>query len=169
MRLLLASVTCLLGTGAALAADAYDAVYVSDPAVCARAGESNLNTVLFDLQASAVSPRKAIWVAGEMECTLVDVRTTPSAMHWDPADTEILASARCYAPYQDYLDQLVITNTSQNINQSNGDSEEQPPAKVEIISMRADLGGEAVAKADGYAGIYTLCEALTPEAFGWAY
>lgn len=167
MKPILVMLIGLAGTGAALAADAYDAVYVSNPSVCDRAGEANMSTVLFDLQAAAVSPRQAIWVGGEMECTLADVRTVPSAMHWDPADTEILASARCYAPYEDYLDPVVITNVSQNINLSNGDSDAPMPAKVEIISMRADLGGEALAKADGYDGVYTLCEALKPEDFGW--
>jgi hypothetical protein len=167
MKTALATCMMLACVGSALAADVYDNVYVSNPAVCERAGEADMNVVLFELQAAAVSPRQAIWVGGEMTCSLVDVRTMPSAMHWDPKDTEIMASARCYAPYQDYLDQLVITNVSQNINLHYGDTEEPVPPTVEIISMRADLGGEAMAAADGYDGIYTLCERLTPEDFEW--
>jgi len=165
MKFSLATVIMLASIGSAMAADAYDALYVSDPAVCARAGEADMNLVLFELQAAAVSPRRAIFVGGEMSCDLVDVRTMPSAMHWDPADTEILASARCYAPYEDYLDHLVITNVSQNINLHYGDADQPIPPTVEIISMRADLGGEDLAAADGYDGIYTLCETLTAEDF----
>lgn len=167
MKNTVAAILMLAGTGSAMAADAYDAIYVSNPAVCERAGEADMGAVLFELQAAAVSPRQAIWVGGEMTCSLIDVRTMPSAMHWAPEDTEIMASARCYAPYEDFLDNLVITNVSQNINLAQGDSPEPGPATVEIISMRADLGGEDMAAQDGYDGLYTLCEGLTAEALGW--
>ena len=167
MRSFFSAAVILLGTTSAFAQDVYDTVYVSDPAVCDRAGESDLNSVLFQLQASAVSPRQAIWVRGEMTCKLVDVRTSPSAMGWEPEDTEVLATARCYGAYEDYMDQLVLTNVSQNINLHYGDTDKPIPPSLEIISMRADIGGTEVETSDGYAGIYTACPALNADAFEW--
>ena len=102
-----------------------------------------------------------------MICRIVDVRMSPSAMGWDDGDTEVLATARCYGPYEDYMDQVVLTNVSQNINLHYGDTGEPIPPSLEIISMRADLGGEEMAKSDGYDGIYTACPALTAKDFAW--
>ncbi|MDV3250630.1 hypothetical protein DevBK_04705 [Devosia sp. BK] len=167
MRTAIVAALVVCSIGGALADDAYDTIYVSDPAVCDQAGKGDIESVLFDLQASAVLPREAIWVRGEMICRLVDVRMSPSAMGWDDGDTEVLATARCYGPYEDYMDQVVLTNVSQNINLHYGDTGEPIPPSLEIISMRADLGGEEMAKSDGYDGIYTACPPLTAKDFAW--
>jgi len=152
----------------AMAQEVYDNIYVSDPAVCERAGEGDMNAVLFELSAAAVSPREAIWVGGEMTCTLADVSTNMSPMRWESEDGEVLATARCLGPYIDFRDELVLTTSSQGINLHYGDTGETPPLSLEIMSMRADLGGEELAETDGYDGIYTVCPALSAEDFAWA-
>jgi hypothetical protein len=167
MKLGFAAAAMLMSIGSASAAEVYDSVYVTDMAVCARAGEADIGKVLFDLQAAAVVPHKGIWVGGEMTCTLVDQTEHPSPIADTPADVEIYATARCNAADLDFRDQVIITSVSQAINQDNGDTEETPPAKVEVMSMRSDLGGESIREQDGYAGIYTLCEAIKPEALEW--
>jgi opacity protein-like surface antigen len=160
-----AAALMLVSMGSAMAADVYDAVYVSDAAVCERAGEADMGQVLFDLHAAAVAPRVGFWVGGEMNCTLYDPAEHPSPIADTPADVEIYATARCYAAEVDFRDSVIVTSVSQGINLDNGDTGETPPAKIEVMSMRADLGGETVRAQDGYAGIYTLCEALKAENF----
>jgi hypothetical protein len=163
----LAAALMLASVGSAMAAEVYDSVYVSDMAVCERAGEDDIGKVLFDLQAAAVVPHKGFWVGGEMTCTLEDQVEHPSPIADTEADVEIYATARCHAAEIDFRDDVIVTSVSQNINLDNGDTEETPPAKVEVMSMRADLGGESIREQDGYAGIYTLCEAINPEALEW--
>lgn len=165
MRLSFAAAAMLLSVGSAMAADALDAVYVSDPAVCDRAGEDDMGQVLFDLGATAVAPRIGFWVGGEMACQLMDATEHPSPIAETAADVEIYATARCYAAYLDFRDSVIVTAVSQGINASNGDTEEVPEPKIEVMSMRADIGGETIREQDGYAGIHTLCEALAAEDF----
>lgn len=167
MKFNLAAAIMLVSIGSATAADLYDAVYVSDPAVCAKAGDPDLRKVLFDLQATAVVPRIGFWVGGEMDCTLVDATEHPSPIADKPTDVEIYATARCYGADLDFRDSVVVTAVSQGINGSNGDTGQVPEDKVEVMSMRADLGGETVRELDGYAGIYTRCAALKAEDFAW--
>ncbi|MEO8685231.1 MAG: hypothetical protein ABI414_10375 [Devosia sp.] len=167
MKLSLAAAIMLVSVGSATAADLYDAVYVSDAAVCAKAGDPDMGKVLFDLQATAVAPRIGFWVGGEMTCTLVDQTEHPSPIADTPADVEIYASARCNAAEVDFRDSVIITAVSQGINLENGDTGETPPDKVEVMSMRADIGGETIREQDGYAGIFTRCEALKAEDFAW--
>ena len=167
MKLGLAAAIMLVSVGSATAADLYDAVYVSDAAVCAKAGDPDMGKVLFDLQATAVVPRVGFWVRGEMTCTLMDPTEHPSPIAETPADVEIYATARCNAAEVDFRDSVIVTAVSQGINLDNGDTGETPPAKVEVMSMRADIGGEAIREQDGYAGIYTVCDALKAEDFAW--
>ncbi|WP_375450875.1 hypothetical protein [uncultured Devosia sp.] len=159
MKLVLVTAICLVGVGSATAADVFDAIYVLDPAACERAGEADFANVLFELQASVVAPRTGIWVGGELACTLVDFREYPSPIAETSEDVELYASARCHGYDLDFLDTVVLTAVSQQINMANGDTGEVPEDKMQIISMRADIGGEAIT--DGYAGIYTRCDALT--------
>lgn len=166
MRFSLASVLILASVASAAAADAYDAIYVSDPAVCERAGERPIGNVLFDLHATAVAPRSTMWVGGEMECKLVDQRTHLSPIAADDSEVEIFATARCYAAYSDFIDQVVLTTVSQSINADNGDADVVPD-RLEVMSMRADMGGEAQQALDGYDGLYTRCDALKAEDFAW--
>ncbi|MDB5505781.1 MAG: hypothetical protein JWR75_419 [Devosia sp.] len=165
MKLLWPATLLLLGIGPALADDVYDAVYVSDPAVCERAGEADMNAVLYDLAATAIEPRRGFYVAGEMMCTLVDQTTHMSPIASTEDDLEIFATARCNAYDIDFRDQVIITPVSQHINASNGDTDAVIPDQMEVISMRADLGGEGQATTDGYAGIYTRCDAIAVGAF----
>lgn len=167
MRACLVAGLILAGVGSAMAADAYDTIYVSDEAVCERADEADMSAVLFELQASAVAPRSAIWVQGELVCDLVNETTHRSPIAETDADVEIFATARCHGAYADFSDQLVLTSVSQNINLANGDSAETPPARLEVMSMRADIGGDDRRQTDGYAGLYTQCDALMPESFAW--
>ena len=167
MKFGLSAAMLLMSVGSAMAADAYDAVYVSNPAVCERAGEADMTAVLFDLQATAVAPRSAMWVQGEMTCTLVNQTTHLSPIADTDADVEIFATGRCYGAYVDFADQLVLTTVSQNINLANGDTGEAQPERLEIMSMRADLGGDDRKTTDGYAGLYTKCDALKAEDFAW--
>lgn len=167
MKLNLAAAIMLLSVGSATAADLYDAVYVSDPAVCAKAGDPDMGKVLFDLHATAVAPRVGFWVGGEMTCTMVDASEHPSPIADKPTDVEIYATARCYAADLDFRDSVIVTAVSQGINGSNGDTGLVPEDKVEVMSMRADVGGETMREQDGYAGIYTRCADLKAEDFAW--
>jgi len=160
-----AATLMLVSVGSAMAADAYDAIYVSDMAVCERAGDADMGKVLFDLQATAVAPRIGFWVGGEMSCTLYDATEHPSPIADTPADVEIYATARCYSADLDFRDDVIVTSVSQGINGDNGDTGQTPPAKIEVMSMRADVGGETMREQDGYAGIYTVCAALKAENF----
>ena len=161
MRTIIAASLMLFSIGSATAQDVYDAVFVSDPAVCERAGEADMGKVLFDLQAKAVAPRSGIWVGGELACKLLDLRTHPSS--WDVE--EIYATARCTGPYIDFIDSVVVTSDSQNINRTVGDTGIEPPAMVEVMSLRQGANTDAAPDADGYAGVYTICDALTAEDF----
>jgi hypothetical protein len=167
MKLSLATAMMLLATGSAMAADAYDAIYVSDPAVCERAGEPDMNTVLYELKASAVAPRIGVWIEGEMNCAFYDLTMHPSPIAESPKDVDIFATARCTAYDIDFLDTVVVSANSAGINMDNGDTEETPEPKVQLISMRADIKGLTSDDWDYYAGIYTKCDALTVEDLQW--
>jgi hypothetical protein len=158
----LAVTMMLASVGTAIAADAYDAVYVSDPAVCERADEPDMSAVLFELQAAAVSPRVGIWL-GELDCKLVDQRLHQSNWGTD----EVYATARCDGPYLAFIDNVVVTSNSGNINLAWGDREGTPPDMVEIISMRHGDSTDAERDPEDYAGVYTKCEKLTAEDFAW--
>ena len=167
MKIVFVAAISLFSVASAMAEEVYDHIYVSDPAVCERAGEEDMSAVLFELSAAAVSPREGIWVGGEMTCTLADVSTNMSPIGWESEDGEVLATARCLGPYLDFRDELVLTTSSQGINLHYGDTGETPPLSLEIMSMRADIGGDEVAQTDGYDGIYTVCRALSAEDFAW--
>lgn len=167
MKISLAAALLLLATGTVLAADAYDSVYVSDPAVCKRAGEANMNNVLYELKANAVAPRVGIWIEGEMNCSFYDLTMHPSPIAESPEDVDIFATARCTAYDIDFLDMVVVSAHSLGINMSNGDTEETPEDKVQVISLRADTANRTKGDWDYYAGIYTKCDALTVEDLAW--
>ena len=155
-------VTCLMlaSAGSAMATDVYDAVYVSDPAVCERTNE-DMREVLFDLQAAAISPRVGIWM-GELGCKLHDVRM--NASNW--GTEEVYATARCDGPYLAFIDTVVVTSDSSNINLAWGDREGTPPAMVEVLSLKHGDSTDAQERdPQSYAGVYTLCEGLTAEDF----
>jgi hypothetical protein len=154
-----AAALMLLSVGTAMA-DQYDAVYVSDPAVCARAGEGSMGQALFDLHAAAVSPRVGIWM-GELACSMVDAHSNVSTTGTD----EIYAIARCEGPYLTFIDTVLVTSDSSNINLAWGDQEGTPPAMVEVISMKHGDSTDAERDPESYAGVYTKCDALTPENF----
>lgn len=155
----IAAALMLVSIGTAMA-DQYDAVYVSDPAVCERASEADMGQVLFDLNASAVAPRVGIWM-GELECKLVDLRM--NASNW--GTDEVYATARCDGPYLAYIDNVVVTSDSGNINLAWGDREGTPPAMVEVLSMRHGDSTDAERDPENYAGVYQACEALTAADF----
>jgi hypothetical protein len=162
MKTILATAMLLAGMGSALAADAYDALYVSDPAVCERAGEDDMGQVLFELQAAAVAPRLGIWLGGELTCKLVDVRLNPS--NWGAVE-EVYSTARCDGPYLAFIDSVVVTSDSGNINLAVGDTDILPPAMVEVLSMRHGDSTDAERDPASYAGVYTICETLTAADF----
>ncbi|MET3897237.1 hypothetical protein ABIB57_001174 [Devosia sp. UYZn731] len=156
----IAAALMLVSVGAAMA-DQYDAVYVSDPAVCERAGEADMGQVLFDLKAAAVSPRVGIWM-GELGCKLVDVHMNES--NWGGTQ-EVYAAARCDGPYLAFIDTVVVTSDSGNINLAWGDREGTPPAMVEVLSMKHGDSTDAERDPESYAGVYTQCDALKPADF----
>lgn len=162
MKLSLATVVLLLGAGSVAAADQYDAVYVSDPAVCERADGPNVRDLLFELQAAAVSPRVGIWM-GELECKLNDVRMNPSL--WGAVE-EVYATARCDGPYLAFIDTVAITSDSSNINLAWGDQAGTPPPMVEILSVKHGESTNAERDPLSYAGVYTLCEGISLEDIG---
>lgn len=168
MKLSMAAALALLATGSAMAADAYDAVYVSDPAVCERAGEPDMNLVLYELKAKAVAPRVGVWIDGEMNCTFHDLTMHPSPIAENAAHVDIFATARCTAYDIDFLDTVVVSAHSAGINMANGDTEQDPEDQVQLISLRADIKGLTTEDWDYYAGIYTKCAALTVEDLQWA-
>jgi hypothetical protein len=167
VRRFLAATLMLLATGTSMAADAYDAVYVSDPAVCDRADEPDMNTVLYELKATAVAPRVGVWIEGEMNCAFYDLTMHPSPIAESPADVDIFATARCTAYDVDFLDLVVVSANSMGINMANGDTGEVTEDKVQLISLRADTAKLAPDDWDYYAGIYTKCDALTVEDLAW--
>lgn len=167
MKISLVAALLLAGVGTAWAQDAYDAVYVSDPAVCERAGEPDMNTVLFELQARAIAPREGIWITGEMTCSFHDFTTHPSPIAMGPEDVDLFATARCTAYDIDFLDMVVVSAMSMGINMDNGDTEQKPRPKVQVISLRADSKSLTPEDYDYYAGIYTKCDALTAEDLRW--
>lgn len=167
MKVSLAAALMLLATGTSMAADAYDAIYVSNPAVCERADEPDMNLVLYELQASAVAPRVGIWIDGEMNCSFYDFTTHPSPIAMGPEDVDLFATARCSAYDIDFLDMVVVSAMSMGINMDNGDTEEEPEPKVQVISLRADTKNLTTEDWDHYAGIYTRCDALTVEDLQW--
>lgn len=169
MRLPLAAALMLLATGTAMAADVYDAVFVTNTAVCDQAGADDMAQVLFDLEATALVPMQGIWSRGEMVCTLRNIDTDLSPIADGPDEVEIYATARCHAYDIDFIDPVVISAYSQGINAENGDDgiDHPPGEKVQLYSMRADLRAEGAPDYDNYAGIYTRCEALTAEDFAW--
>jgi hypothetical protein len=158
MKFPLATVMMLASIGSAVAADQYDAVYATDPAVCDRSGEE-LGEALFELQAAVVAPRVGIWM-GELECRFHDVRMNPST--WGTVE-EVYATARCDGFSLAFIDTVAITSDSSNINLTWGDQEGTPPAMVEILSMRHGDSTDAERDPESYAGVYTLCEGLTAE------
>ena len=161
MKLGLATIVMLASVGSATAADVYDSVYVTDPAVCERAGgDEEIGQILFELQASAVAPRVGIRM-GELTCKLNDLRMNAGTWGTD----EVNATARCDGPYLAFLDQVAITSDSGNINLTWGDQEGTPPAMVEIISMKHGDSTDAQRDKDSYAGVYTLCDKLTAADF----
>lgn len=162
MSVRLATMIMLVGTGAVVAQDQYDAIYVSDPAVCEQADGANVRDLLFDLEAAAVSPRVGIWM-GELECKLNDVRMNPSV--WGAVE-EVYATARCDGPYLAYIDTVAITSDSSNINLAWGDQEGTPPPMVEVLSVLHGLSTDAEPDPQSYAGVYTLCDGITLEDIG---
>ena len=161
MKLGLATIVMLASVVSATAADVYDSVYVTDMAVCERAGgDEAIGQILFDLQAAAVSPRVGIWM-GELSCKLNDVRMNSGTWGTD----EVNATARCDGPYLAFLDQVAITSDSGNINLTWGDQEGTPPAMVEVISMKHGDSTDAVRDPESYAGVYQLCDTLTAKDF----
>ena len=158
MRLPIATLLMLASIGSAMAADQYDAVYATDPAACEKTGE-DMGEALFGLQAAIVAPRVGIWM-GELECKFNDVHMNPST--WGQVE-EVYATARCDGPYLAFIDNVVITSDSSNINLAWGDQEGTPPAMVEILSMKHGESTDAERDPQDYAGVYTLCEGLTPE------
>lgn len=156
----IAAALMLVSVGAAMA-DQYDAVYVTDPAVCERAGEEDMTQVLFDLKAAAVAPRTGIWM-GELSCKLVDVHMNES--NWGGTE-EVYAAARCDGPYLAFLDNVVISSDSGNINLAWGDRDGTPPAMVEILSMKHGDSTDGGRDPESYAGVYTECDALTAADF----
>lgn len=158
-KLEIAAALMLVSVGTAMA-DQYDAVYVSDPAVCERANEADMGQVLFDLQASAVAPRVGIWM-GELGCKLVDQRM--NASNW--GTEEVYATARCDGPYLAFIDTVAVTSDSGNINLAWGDRDGTPPAMVEVLSMRHGDSTDAERDPESYAGVYQVCDALTAADF----
>lgn len=158
MKFLVGTTMMLLATASAMAADQYDAVYATDPAVCERVGEG-LGEALFELQAAVVAPRVGIWM-GELECKFNDVRMNPS--NWGVVE-EVYATARCDGPYLAFIDTVAITSDSGNINLAWGDQEGTPPAMVEVLSMRHGDSTDAERDPESYAGVYTICDGLTAE------
>jgi hypothetical protein len=163
MKVLWAAGFMIMATGSALAADYYDAAYVTDPAVCERAGEKPVMDLLFEEDAWLVLPRQAL-LAGEIGCRFYNVQEIASALGHTP---EILATVRCHGFDIDFLDQVVVEADSFGINQSFGDDgiEHQVGEKVEVISMRSDANPPDY---ENYAGLYSRCDALTEEAKAWA-
>lgn len=161
MKWTFAPAIVMLMTGAAVAADQYDAVYVSDPAVCERAGEEDMTGVLFELGAAAVAPRVGIWM-GEMSCLLNDVRMNPS--NWGAVE-EVYATARCDGPYVAFIDPVAISSDTGNINLAWGDRDGTPPERVEIFSVLHGQSTDAERDPESYAGVYTICEALSAQDF----
>lgn len=162
MKLSLATLMMLASIGSAMAADQYDAIYVSDPAVCEQAKGRNVRDVLFDLNAAAVMPRVGIWM-GELECKLNDVRMTQSV--WGPVE-EVSSTARCTGPYLDFIDGVTMTSDSSNINLAWGDKEGTPPSMIEVFSLLHGPSTDEERDADSYAGVYTLCEGITFDDIG---
>ena len=161
MKLGLATMVMLASVGSATAADVYDSVYVTDPAVCERAGgDEEIGQILFELQASAVAPRVGIRM-GELVCKLNDLRMNSGTWGTD----EVNATARCDGPYLAFLDQVAITSDSGNINLTWGDQEGTPPAMVEIISMKHGDSTDAQRDKTSYAGVYTVCDKLAAADF----
>lgn len=162
MRTTLGIALILLATSAAMGSDYYDAAYVSDPAVCERAGEKPLSDLLFEEEAWLVLPRQAI-LAGEMSCGLYNAQEIASSFGGAP---EILATARCHGFEIDFLDQVVVETDSFGINMSRGDDgiEHELGEMVEVVSMRAATNPPDY---ENYAGLYTRCDALTEEAQTW--
>ena len=169
MRTALATAILLLAAGSVAADDIYDAVFVSDPAACERAGEADFGQVLFDLQATVLIPRHGIWSGGELVCTMRNIETDLSPIADTPADIELYATARCHGYDLDFIDQVVVSGFAQGINAANGDDGIDHPAgeKVQLYSMRADLRAPDVPDYDKYAGIYSRCDGLTLEDVAW--
>lgn len=169
MRMALATAMALLATASVAAEDIYDAVFVSDPAVCERAGEADFAQVLFELQATVLIPRHGIWSGGELVCTTRNFDTGLSPLADGPDDIELYATARCHAYDLDFIDQIVVSGFAQQVNAENGDDgiDHPPGEKVQLYSMRADLRAPDVPDYDKYAGIYTRCDGLTLEDVAW--
>lgn len=158
MKFSLVTMMMLASIGSAIAADQYDAVYATDPAICDRTGEE-LGEALFELQAAVVAPRVGIWM-GELECKFHDVRMNPS--NWGEVE-DVYATARCDGFSLAFIDTVAITSDSGNINLAWGDQEGTPPAMVEILSMKHGDSTDAERDPESYAGVYTICEGLTAE------
>ncbi|MEO5805653.1 hypothetical protein [Devosia sp.] len=164
MKSILVAAVMLASVGSAMAADVYDAVYVSDMKLCeqAKTKGADIHQALFDLKARAVAPRLGVWMS-ESYCSFLNQTTGVSPMaDNDPTDVDLYSTARCIGYDLDFLDQVVVSHDSMGINESNGDTVETPPAKVQIISLREGMTGY-VPDTDSIAGIYTLCEAIKPK------
>ncbi len=144
-----------------VADDVFDAAYVSNPAVCERAGEEDINTVLFEEKAWAVYPSKGI-LGGEIVCYFHDQKTQINGA-WEP---EVFSTTRCMGFETNFLDQVAVAPDSFNINMHFGDDaqEHKMGEIVEVISMRADTNPPDY---ESYAGLYTRCDDVAGKVLEW--
>lgn len=151
----------LFAAGPALAQEFYNSAYVSDPAVCERAGEDDIQGVLFELNAWILAPKKGV-IAAELGCEFVTQQTI-SRREWGE---ELLSTTRCYGHEIDFVDQTVIAADSGSINADFGDQPGEPVLgdTLNVLSLRTNA---ATDEWENYAGLYRRCDALTEWVDKW--
>jgi len=143
----------VLAGGAVQAGELYDGLFVTDPAICARAAETDLSDALFELDGLAIVPRRET-LGPEFRCRHVAVAGSAAG-----AGEDLVVTAFCETLDRHYPDLMSISARSVKAAAARGDR--PVGAVIEVVSTHAQA-----AIGDDHSTLYYRCDAPGPEAMG---